>query len=914
MSEETKINISAIKENINKAFIFLKQKKVINIIIIALMLFLLIGSSWIRLQNLPLLKDSTTGKYIPLALDPFYFLRLAETILEQGGLSEYDVMRQPFNVSFSNEILPQTVVFMYKAVNIFYKDVTIQYIDVISPVVFFILGLIIFFFLVYVLTKSKIAALISSIFLALIPTYLYRTMAGFSDHESIGMFAFFLTLLGYTLALKFLNKQEKEGKKKNYLLKTILFGLFVGFLSAFTIASWVGIANFILIIIPLSFGLFWLLKTQDLEKNKENLFNFLIFYIIFFVSTILFGLIYGFDFSSIIGQAILSNYGLINTGILLFLIIDFLIIKFRGKISFIKKEKLEKYRVLFSFGITIIISIIFLILAGKNVFSLILDFINKLLYPFGTGRVGLTIAENAQPYLNDWQNQIGKIFFWLFFGGLVTIGIEFVRGIKQKKHKVLLIILWIFMISGILFSRISANSLFNGTNFISKLFYIGSLILFFGYFIWIYFKEKFHIKPELLIIFFWMFFMLISTRGAIRLFFVITPLACFSVGFLFYNIFKYMKKSGDDLLKTIIVIIMIGMIIASLFSLNNFVTASSQQAKYTGPSANSQWQNAMAWVRENTQKNSIFVHWWDYGYWVEYLGKRPVLADGGHFEGAFRDHLIGRYLLTTPYPETALSFMKTNNVSYLLIDPTDLGKYSAYSSIGGDESGNDRLSSLPIMVLDSKQTQETSDSIIRFYQGVSTIDEDIVHNTEQGQVFLPQNKGLIIGTILKMKQSGDEISFTQPEAVFLYNQQQIRIPVRYIYFNDNIIDFKQGLESTLFILPTAAVNNNQVQTDRLGSLIYLSPKVSKSLFAQLYLMNDAFNNYPSLKLAHSEQESNLNLLKAQGAIQGDFAYFNGFRGPIKIWKVNYPSNIIVREEFLRMSGEYAEFDDLRFVK
>ena len=218
------------------------------------------------------------------------------------------------------------------------------------------------------------------------------------------------------------------------------------------------------------------------------------------------------------------------------------------------------------------------------------------------------------------------------------------------------------------------------------------------------------------------------------------------------------------------------------------------------------------------------------------------------------------------------------------------------------------------MILDPKQTQETSDSIIRFYQGGSMIDEDILYNTEQGQVFLPRNKGLIIGIILKMKQSGNEISFTQPEAVFVYNQQQIRIPVRYIYFNDNIMDFEQGLESTLFILPRVTINNNQVQTDNLGTLIYLSPKVSKSLFAQLYLMNDPFNNYPTLKLAHSEQESNLNLLKAQGAIEGDFVYFNGFRGPIKIWKTDYPDNILEREEFLKTSGEYAEFDDLVFVK
>ncbi|GAH52152.1 unnamed protein product, partial [marine sediment metagenome] len=260
-----------------------------------------------RLQNLPLLKDSTTGKYIPLALDPFYFLRVAETIAEQGGLPAYDAMRYPsLKVGFPDEILPQAVILLHKIGRVFDKDVTIQFINVISPVIFFVLGLIVFFFLIFVLTKSKSIALISSVFLAIIPAYLYRTMAGFSDHESIGMLAFFLTLLCYSLALKFLDKpktenQNKQEKNKN-ILKTVLFGLLVGFVSAFTIASWVGIASFIFMIIPLSFGLFWLIKVQNLEKDKinEKLLNYLIFYVIWVVFTILFTGIYGFNFSSII--------------------------------------------------------------------------------------------------------------------------------------------------------------------------------------------------------------------------------------------------------------------------------------------------------------------------------------------------------------------------------------------------------------------------------------------------------------------------------------------------------------------------------------------------------------------------------------------------------------------------------------
>jgi len=205
MKEEIK---EEIKNKANIVFSFFQNKKVQNVIIIVLLLSILIFTSMIRLQNLPLLVDSTTGEYIPLALDPFYWLRISETIAE-GGLPNADLMRYPsLQVGFSNEILPNVVVFLHKIVSPF-SDVTLQYIFVISPVIFFVLGLIAFFFLIFVLTNKWIA-LISSFFLAIIPTYLYRTMVGFADHESIGMFAFFLALLCYSLSIKFLDKGERN--------------------------------------------------------------------------------------------------------------------------------------------------------------------------------------------------------------------------------------------------------------------------------------------------------------------------------------------------------------------------------------------------------------------------------------------------------------------------------------------------------------------------------------------------------------------------------------------------------------------------------------------------------------------------------------------------------------------------------
>ena len=901
MSDELSFNVSKISDIFSQTVKFLKQKKIITLIVILLLLATIIFGTWIRVQNLDLLKDSTTEEYIPLALDPFYFLRIAETIIEQGSLPEFDSMRYiPAKVEFSPEIHPYIVAYMYKTANIF-GDFSIEYINVISPAIFFAISIIVFFFLIYLLTKSKITALLSSFFLSIIPAYLYRTMSGFSDHESIGMLIFFSVMLVYTLGLKSL--------EKNNLLKNSLFGIGSGFLTALTIATWGGVANLLFVIFPLSFFIFWIIKTKDIE-NKNAFKNYIIFYSIWFFSSILFSLILGNNLLPVLNRYILSTSGLIGLFVLGFVFMDYLFINYGRKIKFFIGK--EKYRILFSFVSVFFLGIIFLLFKGENIFFLISNIFEKFLHPFGAGRTGLTVAENAQPYLNQWIGQLGKIFFWLFYFGMVFVGIEISKGIGEKKNRILFVLFWIIMISGILFSRISPSSLFNGTNFISKLFYLSGLILFLGYLVWVYFNDEIKIKPEMILMASWLLLMIITTRGAIRMFFLITPFTVFMSCFCVVKLFDYWKKSKDDFFKMIFIVILIVSIVGLLISGNNFIEASTFQGKNTGPSANYQWQNAMSWVKENTPENSIFVHWWDYGYWVQYLGQRPTVTDGGHAIG-FWDHLIGRYILTTTNPETALSFMKTQNVSYLLIDQTDLGKYPAYSKIGSDNEGVDRLSQIPIMISDPSQIQETSNGTIRIYQGGTPVDEDIIYELEN-QIFLPSGKAIAAGIILEYSEKDNSVSFNQPQGVFVYNQEQIKIPLKYLYYNERIIDFGSGLEVVARIIPKINQNDQQIQIDNLGVVIYLSPKVSKSLFAQLYLLNDVFENYKTLTLVHSELDTVISSLNSQGANLKDFVFYQGLRGPIKIWKVDYPSNTLAKEEFLRTSGEYAEFDNLEFVE
>jgi len=883
------------KKELNSIVNYVKQPKVAWTLV-AILFFLVISiTATIRTSNIPLLVDSTNGEVIPTALDPFYFLRLAETILDNGGLPAYDSMRYPtLEAGFSPEILPYAIVGLYYTANMF-GEYSLGYIDIISPVYFYVIGMILFFILIYLLTKSKWIALISSALLSVIPSYLYRTMAGFADHEAIGMVGFFSALISFIFLFKSLDKEQ--GWKK-----IIPLSFLVAFLTTFSIACWGGVANFLFLIIPLSFLVYWFISYKE---PKESQIRTLTSYIIWFVFTAFFGLLFNYPPLDIIRRFMLSSTGLFSSAVLGYLSVDFVISKF-------KKEG----RLLYSIIVTIILGSNVLLLINRNPLTIIIDIWFKLLFPFGLGRVGLTVAENSQPYLVNWIAQIGEPFFWYFFCATILIGMEIIKSISEQKDRNYFLFFWVFMISGILFSRISPVSLFNGSNMFSKLFYLSGLASFTIFSLKVYLKNGFkRIEPELLILAVWLFATLISGRAAIRIFFVITPFFCFSVGYFIVKIIGYCKDNKEETIRFALMVLAGIVVILILVSTYTFFTTVNAQARYTGVSANEQWQGAMSWVRDNTPAGSLFVHWWDYGYWVQYLGERPTVTDGGHFRSHW-DYIIGRYLLTTPNPETALSYMKTLNVSYLLIDPTDIGKYPAYSSIGSDDN-HDRYSGIIPMLYDGKQTIETRTTETRIYQGQYGVDEDLVSDN----IFLPgpdydeKNqpvfKSYIIGAVLELENN----TITQPSGIFIYNNQQYRLPLRYLYHNNVLYDFESGINAGVRIIPKVdQLPSGEITVDEMGALIYLSERTFNGLVGQLYLMDDPQGLYPGVKLVHAEDNFVVKAIKSYYPALDDFVYYQGIQGPIKIWSVNVSDDILVRNEFLQTSGGWGEFDNLQFVK
>ncbi len=907
-NDSIEINTTEIKNKWEKTTKFLKKRNVQIAITLVLFALILFTSVSIRLSGLPNLKDVTTGHYDMADPDAFYEFRVAQTIVNTGNINGIDTMRNPgLNLTYTKEMLPFALAYSYNFFHGLNSSITLDYIDVLYPIVAFALSLIIFFVLCWYLSKSKLLALIASTMLAYSPTFFQRTGAGISSHEALGMIFMLLSFLIYAFSV---NNYKKSWKI------TSLLGIIIGISLSLSLYSWGGGSNFAIMMFPIASIALYFLNVEGKEQKKK----FIIFNLLWVFSSILFMPLVGYTFSSMY-ERFFSNYGIIVPFSLVFMFLDFILEYNPERIKYGK----SKYRILYSLIGTVLIGFIGLFVIGRSPFGLISSAYNQLLYPFGQTRVGLTVAYYAQPYTTDLISQLGTYLFWIFFLGMVFIGLEFGKNINQKKYKLYFYAVWIFTICGMLFSRISSSSTLNGTNFISQLFYVLSFMVFGFYLIWMYLKDKFKVNSETVFLSAWMVVMLMSARSAIRVLFVIVAFTFVAIAYFTIKSYEYGKKTGNKSMKYFFLLIFItALLIIFVFNFGNPLIGTSgnyqsisNAAKYSGPITDTQWQNAMAWVRNNTAANSVFVSWWDYGYQIQTLGERATVVDGGN-ANVYWDHMVGRYLLTEPNANASLSFMKTHNVSYLLIDPTDIGKYPAFSTIGSDASGQDRASYIPSLVLNPSQTQETNDSEILVYSGGMQIDGDIIYNqTAGGQVFLPKETTVLAGIILTVTNtSSSSLSLKQPQAVFIntQSQQQVYIPLRYAYFNGKIADFRGGLDAGVDVIPSIGqTSTGSIQINNLGALMYLSPKVFNSLFAQLYLMGDPFNRYPTLKVANIQEDSIVSSLNAQGASISGFVYANGVRAPLKIWKVSYPKYIIPRPEFLSPSGAYGAFDNLTFT-
>ena len=842
----------------------------------------------------PGLWDITTNNWtLGPDLDPWLFLRTAKDIIQDGSIPAIDSMRNvPLGLETAKEtqLLPYMIAGTYYISKVVYSGTTPEFAGDLLPVIMFGLTIIAFFLFVREVfikkspeskIKANAIALISTFFMITIPAFLSRTIAGIPEKESAGFFFMFLSFY------LFLKSWKAEKTKK-----AVIFGLLAGISTALMALIWGGVMY-----VYLTIGGATLVAFIFGKIGKKEAFG----YVSWVLSSSIIPVIFS-ERSSFMGIFASLSTGL-DILVLMLIFVDGVIwnTKISGEFS---KTKIP--RKIISLTITFLLIFLFsTIFFGPNFIANKFKVIHQMIFKPITGRWNTTVAENRQPYFTEWEGSFGPfvknipLMFWMLLAGVVLFFKEFSRKIGKKKSWILTLC-FALALWGIIFTRYSPNNIFNGENFISKSVYYLVITLFGGIALKFYsessktednFKQIDYASIFLLVLF---ILGLLSARGAVRIIMVFAPIATIFAGYLIVEIIDRFRKAES---KTILGILMIIIILSGIFTFWAYFKIIGAQSSSMIPSSyNQQWQKAMLWTRENTSKNAVFAHWWDYGYWVQSIGKRATVLDGGNAI-KYWNYLMGRHVLTGNNEQDALEFLYNHDADYLLIDSTDIGKYSAYSSIGSNED-YDRFSWIPTLTYDPKNNVETKEGITRMYNGGFEIDEDLTYIENGKQVFFPKETTGVAGIILKSSSDENNLDMNQPEIVLYNNGKQTRLPLRYLEYMGEFYDFGSGLEGCAKVIQKINMDNKGIKADSFGAIIYISPRVMRGMFAQKYLLNDPFNNFPHFKIEHLEDDLVINDLKNYGVNVNDFVYYGGVRGPIKIWKINYTGNEKEKQEYL----------------
>jgi len=900
------------RERKEKVFSFFKNKQiwVLGVLIIAIILGVYIRSMPMHDHggNPGLWNIATDTWTLGPDLDPWIFTRYAKLIVEEGSIPKIDMMRNVplgFDTGWETNLLPKMISWTYYFLNIF-EESSVTYAAVIFPVIMFGFTIIAFFLFVREIfarktkkskTKANLIALISSFFMIVIPAFLPRTIAGIPEKESAAFFFMFIT---FYLFLK--------AWKSESLKKAIIFAILAGITTAVMRLVWGGVLYLFVTIAIASLLAFILNKIHKKELIIYSLwifFSFTLLILLFPVRFSLRGLITGLAS----GLAFL---------VLFIFLVHFLI--WNTKLSQLKILKENKFlKTIISLVLGILLAMILVsVFFGFDIIVNMIKLVNQLVFTPTVGRWNITVAENRQPYFTEWGSSFGPflrnipVLFWLFFIGSVLLFKKMLNKIK-KKDSWILTGTYVLFFFGIVFSRYSASSMFNGENFISKAFYGIGVLCFLGTLIYYHIKyskeedkgfEK--INYESLLLFSLFALCLFTTRGAVRLIMVLAPIAPIFLGYLIVESISDFRKVKDETWKIILGAFVIIILLLSIFVFWTFYgTIKAQSYNFVPSYYNQQWQKAMAWIDEELPEDAVFGHWWDYGYWVQAIGNRATVLDGANAMGWW-NHLMGRLVLTGDNQDDALEFLYNHNTTHYLIDSSDIGKYGAYSSIGSDED-YDRYSWIGTFFLDEKQTQETQNETLFIYAGGVTLDEDLIINESGQQVLLP-GQGAGVGAIVipsEKKENSTEEWFGQPYIIAVYQGRQHKVYLRYLHINGQFLDFYSGIEATAFVFPRIDQQGQGITANPIGAAMFISPRLMRGMFSQVYILEDPLDNFPNFKLVHNEASLLVDDLRRQGMPLPDFVYYQGVQGPIKIWEIEYTGKEQMVEKYV--DTDYSKY-------
>jgi hypothetical protein len=164
----------------------------------------------------------------------------------------------------------------------------------------------------------------------------------------------------------------------------------------------------------------------------------------------------------------------------------------------------------------------------------------------------------------------------------------------------------------------------------------------------------------------WFLSMLVLCLFSKRLLLYAAPPACILSGVGLAFLWNWMSGGQSQPLKKVGVIALLLLLIVFSYGTATFLGSGS-----VGIAADEDWEDALAYLREETPQDAVIMTQWSWGYWILDLGeRRPVMDNGYYKHSPSKDCDIALVYCATE-PEEAVKIMKKYGADYLIFSTLD---------------------------------------------------------------------------------------------------------------------------------------------------------------------------------------------------------------------------------------------------
>ena len=294
-----------------------------------------------------------------------------------------------------------------------------------------------------------------------------------------------------------------------------------------------------------------------------------------------------------------------------------------------------------------------------------------------------------------------------------------------------------------------------------------------------------------------------------------------------------------------------------------FVRASTEAVRETAVPRSPKLQKHLVDIADHTDEHAVIAAWWEHGSKVHWFAKRATVVDEDHYI-PYWIFLSARHVFSGTSSTEALTFLKTHNVTHLLITTSEVFKLDTITYTGSDETYDRGANVQFLMPVRSKQVSPSVQQTDLIPYSPQTMDTLSLNGKEY-----PPGKWLLRG--ISIRSDGDtweaKVHGVTKDGEFSLPPTELRVDTLHVKYE------KKGVPGSVVAFYNETNNNMQA--------FYVSATAARLLTVRLYLFQEDIQGFSLMYDTNSEARCEP----------------DGFR----LWKIDYP-------EAIQPDPKYREHD------